>query len=82
MKALTTSELNQKLIAKGFKPNQGINLPNNKWGADTFSFEECSGGNSYIGLYKKVSSDISKRIIKYNQMNATDKKEFSSIILF
>jgi hypothetical protein len=81
MKALTTSELNQILIEKGFKSNQGISLPSNKWEADEFLFEECSGGSSYIGLYKKIGSVMSRRIIRYNQMNAKDKKEFVNIIL-
>jgi hypothetical protein len=81
MKALTTSELNQILIQKGFKSNQGIILPTNKWEADTFIFEECIGGSSYLGLYKKIGSVMSERIIKYNQMSAKDKKEFVNIIL-
>jgi hypothetical protein len=81
MKALTTSELNQLLISKGLKSNYSYNLPTNKWNADSFTFNEGSKGISYLNLTKKVSEYTSTKVESYSKMNASDKKEFASIIL-
>lgn len=81
MKALTTSELNQVLMSKGFNQHNSNDLPKNKWGADYFTFTETDEGISYLGLYVNVGQYISKRIIKYNQMKALDKKEFTTLVL-
>jgi hypothetical protein len=80
MKALTTSELNQLLITKGFENRKTYSLPINKWNADVFFFQEDSKGNSYVILTKKVSEYLSKTVAKYSKMNASDKKEFVNII--
>ena len=81
MKTLTTSQLVQALIAKGYNTRHVYYIPDNKWGADSFSFIEQDNGKSYIQLDKTTSKDSSRVVASYSKMKAADKKELASLIL-
>jgi hypothetical protein len=81
MKAMTTSELNAKLIEKGFKVNRVNEVPKNKWGADWVSVEEYRNGTSYLSLQRRTSVCSSVGVLSYSKCKAVEKHEVADFLL-
>ena len=80
MKALTTSELNTKLIQKGFSICFTNYIPANKWQADSFIIIE-NKGISYMQMMKKISDCRAKVVVSYSKLKAAEKKELAEFLL-
>ena len=80
MKALTTSELNAKLIQKGFSSSFTNYIPVNKWQADSFIIIE-NKGISYMQMMKKISDCRAKVVVSYSKLKAAEKKELADFLL-
>lgn len=87
MKALTTSELNAKLIENGFTNQSSVSLPTNKWGADEMYFSECGNGNSYLYFTKRYDyNEVTdmwrcKTVLSYSKIKTAEKHEVANFLL-
>jgi len=85
-KVLTTSELNQILISKGYSGGITINPESNIWGADRLFFQEYGDGFSTCGLYKfcplpdMPESGNLKSLANYAKLNASNKRIFIQLV--
>lgn len=80
MRALTVSELNEALVAKGFSGSYTNYIPENKWGADSFIIVE-NKGMSYLQLLKKTSQYRCSCVAYYSKLKAAEKHEVANFLL-